>query len=169
MKQNSENRPLLNSNAQEYGDKFQEHSLAQYLKYIEMADKISERRILTNSFFITVNTGLISALGIFKIFDKTTPIPIIVFVGIATSLLCIYWAKLIKSYSNLNTAKFDVIHEFEKYLPMRPYDCEWDRVGRGSNKKLYHPFSHIERKIPYIFLLLYVLIFGYYLISVLCV
>lgn len=169
MKQNSENMALLSNDSSKYGEHFKEHLLAQYLKYIDMADKISERRILTNSFFITVNTGLISALGIFDLFDKATPIPIIIFSAIATGLLCVYWAKLIKSYSNLNTAKFEVIHEFEKYLPMRPFDFEWDRVGRGVNKKLYYPFSHIEKKIPYVFLLLYFLIFGFYLINKLSV
>jgi hypothetical protein len=169
MKNNIEDISLLSNDSSKYGEHFKEHLLAQYLKYIEMADKISERRILTNSFFITLNTGLISALGIFDLFNKSTPLPTIIIVCLATCLLCVYWAKLIQSYSNLNTAKFNVIHEFEKYLPMRPYDYEWDCVGRGTDKKLYHPFSHIEKNIPYIFMALYILIFGFYLLSKICV
>jgi hypothetical protein len=58
----------------------------------------------------------------------------------------------------LNSAKFKVIHEFEQYLPMRPYDTEWEYVERGKNKKLYYPFTHIEKKVPYIFLFIYVLL-----------
>lgn len=132
MKNSDKNVSLLSNENSKYGKEFKEHLLSQYIKYIEMADKISERRILSNSFFITINTGLISALGIFDLFDKSTPIPIIMFVAVAICILCIYWSKLINSYSNLNTAKFEVIHEFEKYLPTRPYDYEWDYVGRGK-------------------------------------
>ena len=37
----------------EYGNNYREHLLSQYLKYIDMADKISDKRTATNKFFLT--------------------------------------------------------------------------------------------------------------------
>ena len=50
--------------APEYGEKYQEHLLEQYKLYVQMADKISERRQSANTFFLTINTVLIAFLGI---------------------------------------------------------------------------------------------------------
>ena len=47
-----------------YGEKYDEHLLQQYLLYVQMADKISERRSLANTFFLTANTAILSAFGI---------------------------------------------------------------------------------------------------------
>lgn len=35
----------------------------QYKLYVEMADKISQQRTLTNSFYITINTALLAFVG----------------------------------------------------------------------------------------------------------
>jgi hypothetical protein len=39
------------------------------------------------------------------------------------------WYRLVRSYKDLNSAKFKVIHEIEKSLPISPYDAEWEAVG----------------------------------------
>src|SRR5262245_9792406 len=44
---------------------FQNHLLEQYKLYVEMADRISQRRGTANTFFLTVNTAIIGALGTF--------------------------------------------------------------------------------------------------------
>jgi hypothetical protein len=64
--------------------------------------------------------------------------------------------RTIQSYRDLNTAKFTVIHEVERLLPLRPYDAEWSLVKRGGDEKLYLPVSHLETKVPWVFFLLYV-------------
>jgi hypothetical protein len=139
----------------DYGEGYHEHLLKQYLKYVEMADKVSERRSAANTFFLTVNTGIISAIGLANWLSQKLPPVIFGFVGVAALLLCFSWYRLIRSYRDLNTAKFKVVHELETYLPVRPYDAEWESVGRGQDKKLYLPFTHIERFIPWIFMALY--------------
>ena len=58
-------------------------------------------------------------------------------------------------YRNLNTAKFLVIHKIEKRLPISPYEAEWEAMGRGKNKRLYRPLSHIEQGVPYVFMALH--------------
>jgi len=144
-----------------YGENYRAHLLEQYKTYLEMADKISERRSAANTFFLTVNTGLLSAFGIANFLEqKTSPVVFIVG-GVAAILLSYSWYRLIRSYRDLNTAKFKVVHEIERYLPVRPYDAEWEALGRGENKKLYWPFTHIENYVPWIFMLLYASVISY--------
>jgi len=139
-----------------YGGDYHNNLLAQYLKCIDMADKISERRNTANIFCLSLNTGLISALGITNLFSNTMSDLILVVIAIAAVVFCICWYCLIQSYSNLNTAKFKVIHELERFLPTRPYFAEWECVDRGKTGKLYIPLTHIERYVPFAFILLYV-------------
>lgn len=138
-----------------YGNNFRDHLLAQYFKYLDMADKISDRRSTANTFFLSINTGLISAIGIAKLVSEKTAPFTFTMIGLTAILLCFVWRRLIRSYDDLNTAKFKVIHEFEKHLPTRPFDAEWESVGRGENKKLYLPFTHVERNVPIVFMLFY--------------
>ena len=76
--------------------------------------------------------------------------------GIAISYM---WYRLIRSYRDLNSAKFKVIHQIEKKLPLSPFDAEWEAVGRGENSSLYLPFTHIEIGIPWVFLVLHMFAF----------
>lgn len=77
--------------------------------------------------------------------------------GVALTML---WYSIIISYKNLNTAKWGVVHEIEKRLPISPYDAEWDAVQRGKNPMLYRPISHIESGVPWVFLLLHLVVFA---------
>lgn len=148
-------RTLLGVNPSEYGDHYRAHVLEQYKKYLEMADKISDRRTAANTFFLTVNTGLISAFGLANAFAGQIPKFLFIAASLAAMLLCYSWYRLIRSYRDLNSAKFKVVHEIEKLLPLKPFDAEWEAAGRGRNRKLYWPFTHIERFVPWIFILLY--------------
>lgn len=44
-------------------EKYQNAVLEQYKLYVEMADRVSGRRALANTFFITLNSGLLVLLG----------------------------------------------------------------------------------------------------------
>ncbi len=79
-------------------------------------------------------------------------------VAVAGLILNFVWYRMVRSYRDLNTAKYLVIHEIEKRLVISPYDAEWEAVGRGEDRKLYLPFTHIEIWIPWIFFALHVLI-----------
>ena len=78
------------------------------------------------------------------------------FVGIA---ICYCWFQIISSYRQLNRAKFKVIHEVERKLPIALFETEWEVLGKGKDKTKYVPISLVERKIPVIFIVLYILIF----------
>lgn len=149
----------------DYNEKYYDHLLEQYKLYLTLTDKVSDRRATSNTFFLTVNTSLVSAIGLANfVSPKGSEMPRYLFpiVGIAALVLCYSWYRLVRSYKDLNSAKFLVVHEIEKLLPIRPYDAEWEAVGRGENKKLYMPFTHVEVFVPWIFMILYValILFG---------
>ncbi|HQQ98560.1 MAG TPA: hypothetical protein PLX35_14915 [Cyclobacteriaceae bacterium] len=136
-----------------YGKNYKDHLLEQYKLYIEMTDKISDRRQTVNNFFLTITTAFISAIGITGFFQQEkTEInkDFILFLTIGVVVSCYVWYRMIRSYKDLNSAKFKVIHEIEKQLPIRPFEAEWTALGRGKNKRKYLPFSRIEMFIPLI-------------------
>ncbi len=141
----------MSKSQSEYGLEYNAHLLEQYKLFVEMADRVSARRQTANSFFLSVNTALIALVSYIN-FGAQTSASFNWLIALAGIALCLMWSRLIKSYKDLNTAKFAVIHEMEAELPSAPYDLEWDKVQRGTNKKLYLPFTHIEVYIPWVFL-----------------
>lgn len=143
-----------------YPEKYVDHAFEQYKLYLEMADRISVRRQSTNSFFVTINTLLITIAG-YVMAATTTETFFYLLTSVAGCLICYIWYRVVLSYKNLNSAKFKVIHLIEKELPYRLYDAEWDAVGRGKDKKLYLPFTNLEMKVPWIFMSIHLLIILY--------
>lgn len=142
----------------EYGETYKSHLLEQYKLYVEMADRISSRRQSANSFFLSVNTAIIALVGYVNFGSKTAS-EFYWLISLSGIILCFMWYRLIRSYRDLNSAKFKVIHEMEALLPVSPYDMEWEKVGEGKNSKLYLPFTHIEIFIPWVFLSIHVFVF----------
>jgi hypothetical protein len=147
---NSQNFPLFNS--LDENENYEKQLFEQYRLYVELADRTSQRRANANSFFITSNAALLTVASWFKD-DFGNYMYLVSFIGIILSL---YWYLCIRSYSQLNSGKFKVIHQIENRLPMNLFSYEWDLLGRGRAKKIYWPFSHIERKIPFLFIVLYI-------------
>lgn len=142
---------------------YQEHLLEQYKLCVEMADNISARRNAANVFFLSLHTTIVTAIGfaIEKI-EMIEPAWFVIFPSIAVVILCIAWWWLIRSYRNLNTAKFKVIGKMEEELPISPYwKEEWKELGEGKDIKKYLPLTAIEQWVPIIFALMYFLISGY--------
>mgnify|MGYP001756840187 FL=1 len=63
-----------------------------------------------------------------------------------------------KSYRQLNSGKFKVVHEIEDMLPLAPYAAEWVALGEGKDENLYLPLTHVENWVPVTFGLLYLLL-----------
>lgn len=132
----------------------------QYRLYLELTDRISQRRQTANSFFVAVNTALIALLGYINAEREPLRAQRFYFlVTVAGIVLCFLWYRIIRSYRDLNTARFAVVHQMECLLPLRPYSAEWDLVGRGYVSRLYKPFTHIEIGVPWLFLVLYATVF----------
>ena len=137
----------------EYGESYQAHLIEQYKLYVESANKISDRRASANNHFLTLNTFLVSLLGVSTLASGTGFLQVVILV--AGILVSVVWFGLIASYRNLNTAKFGVIHELEEKLPARPFASEWERCEHGIGKA-YRPLTHVEKWVPLVFVALYV-------------
>lgn len=155
---NLENK-LFVSTSDKYGDKYIEHLLEQYKIYINSAEKISDRRQKSNEFFLGLNSILVALLGLAATRANGLEITnLLILSSIAGTTLCYLWYRIIYSYRCLNSGKFKVIHAIERRLPLALYDTEWEALGRGNNKKIYWPFSHIELFVPWIFIMIYFII-----------
>jgi hypothetical protein len=138
-------------------DKWHSHLLDQYKLYVEMADRISQRRTSANTYFLSVNSAILAFAGYLTSKDSTDYLWLMAIAGI---LLCALWFNIITSYRDLNTAKWEVVQQIEERLPISPYAAEWDAVERGRNPRLYRPLSHIERVVPWIFVGLHLVVFA---------
>jgi len=145
---------------EKYGAKYNEHLFEQYKLYVEMADQVSNRRNLANTFFLTLHTLLLSVLGFS--YEKGPSIVdrwVIIFPLAAVLLLCVAWWMIVRSYRQLNSGKFKVIGEFEKRLPASPFwNAEWKVLGEGKDITKYLPLTHVENWVPVVFGFLYLAI-----------
>jgi len=134
---------LFSKNEKDYGSDYKEHLFEQYKLYVE-------------------SISLIGLSFQIKFFENIAGVKsVLAFLGI---VICIVFWFLIRSYKQLNTGKFAVIHEIEKQLPLALYKYEWEVLGKGEDNKKYYPFSHIELIIPWVFGIIYALIGLYFLL-----
>ena len=144
-----------------YGDpkQYHDHLLEQYKLYAATAESISARRGLSNTFFLTLHTLIITAIGTFyENGYHPEPKGIVILPLIAFLTLCWAWWRLNTSYKQLNNAKFRVIDAFEQQLPAHPFvSAEWKMLGEGKDPSLYRELSDVENWIPAIFAGLYLL------------
>jgi hypothetical protein len=137
-----------------------EHYFELYSLAVEMADRTSARRLNANTFFVTVNTALIAVLG-------SHPFPW--YVAVAGIVLSIAWWALLKSYRELNEAKFKVILAMEDHLPAKVFADEWGHLKRAPVRfalrrstlkewfAQYRELGRIERVVPVVFAILYLI------------
>lgn len=154
---------LFKTSESEYGDDYRAHYLSIYKLYVEMADRISMRRQNANSFFLTINSAIIAVLGYvqFGVYlgaklgvESGQTNDFYWIISLLGMILCFVWFRLVWSYKQLNSAKYQVIHHIEQRLPIAPYDAEWEAVGRGNKSDIYRPFTNIEAAIPWVFFIL---------------
>lgn len=139
------------------GEKYQAAILEQYKLYVEMADRVSQRRGLTNTFFLTLNTTIFTAVGLSWEHKPEGQVWWLIFPVAMLLGQSFAWFYLLRSYRLLNTAKYEVVGALETRLPSSPYSsAEWTALGAGRDLKKYWPLSHIESWIPAFFGALYI-------------
>lgn len=143
-----------------YGDDpkaYQAAVLDQYKLYVEMADRVSQRRGLANTFFLTLNTAILTTVGVFWKDRPDTSKWILVLPFLVAVAQCGAWFSLVRSYRLLNAAKFRVVGALEERLPASPYwRAEWAALGEGRDPRKYWPLTHIEIWVPVLFVAIYV-------------
>ena len=148
----------------EYGDSYKEHLLEQYKLYVETADRVSSRRALANTFFLTIASALLSggfaivgtAYKSRNLFDGVASAA----VSIGSLMVAVSWFYALRSYAQLNAGKFEIIQELESKLPASPYRREWKVLGEGKSSEKYLPLTKVERIVPIFFTLTYIVMLG---------
>lgn len=131
--------------------------LEQYKIYVEMADRISARRGLTNSFFLTLNSSIFTALAFLLANRPHVSSWLLIFPTIVFATQSMTWFWLVRSYRQLNSAKYAVVGALEERLPASPYwRAEWKALGAGEDPARYWPISHLEQWVPILFAITYV-------------
>jgi len=146
---------LIRQTPEKYGESFRNHLFEQYKLYVASAEQISERRVSANNYLLTVNAFLVtlySLLAASKYMSEWASL-----VPTAGFLVALTWHRIITSYRDLNTVKFKVIHELEQQMPAALYAYEWHKAEEGRGN-VYHPLSHLERWIPVVFMVLYIVL-----------
>lgn len=130
--------------------------LEQYKIYVEMADRVSARRGAANVFFLTLNTSIFTAIGLLWQHPPTASKGLLVVPWLALMVQCLAWLWMLRSYRQLNTAKYAVVGALEERLPASPYwRAEWAALGEGRDPTRYWPLSHVEQWIPVFFAITY--------------
>jgi len=119
----------------------------QYKLYVEMADRVSQRRMNANTFFIAANTLLFTVAA----FVGSKDLVWTIFIAVVGCVISCAWYYTLNSYRQLNAGKFTVINKIEKLLPLSGFSYEWEVLESGKNKKQYWPLSHVEKIIPKFF------------------
>jgi hypothetical protein len=166
-------RPALWNNsvgAGSYGDggeKYQAAILEQYKIYVEMTDRVSSRRGLTNTFFLTLNTLVFTLFGVLWK-DRPGRISTLALVPLLIAALgqCATWWFMVLSYRQLNRGKFKVIGLLEERLPASPYwSAEWKALKKGKDPWVYLPLTYAEQVVPALFAVIYLLGFLFVIVT----
>lgn len=118
-------------------EKWYSHLLDQYKLYVEMADRISQRRTTANSYFLSVNSAILAFVGYLTSKDSSDYLWLLATAGVTLTFL---WHSIITSYRNLNSAKWEVVHEIEKRCLS---------VRTTQNGRLYNGAEMQSSTVPY--------------------
>ncbi|MDR2910114.1 MAG: hypothetical protein LBV47_01935 [Bacteroidales bacterium] len=124
-----------------------------YKLYVELTDRISQRRGHANMFFLSVISTLVGLTGFIypslhsEAYYNVSVIFMICIFGI---LMCVIWYLIINSYKQLNKIRFTIIAEMEQNLVFNCFSREWQLL---KEKKLkYRRLSGIEKFVPLLFM-----------------
>lgn len=127
-----------------------------YTTAVEMADRVSARRGQANQFYLSIETLLLGVPAFFGVTAAENGDPLrqtaLAAVGVIVSVT--WWLQL-RSYRQLNAAKFDVILAIERdHFQTRPFSDEWgslknDRVPGWRDR--YAELGTVERIVPIVF------------------
>jgi hypothetical protein len=136
---------------------YQAAVLDQYKLYVEMADRVSARRALANSFFLTLNTVVFTTIGVFWKDRPEAAQWSLLFPLLALLAQCLAWFWIVRSYRQVNSAKWAVVGALEKRLPASPWwGAEWELLGKGKDPSRYWPLTRVEQLVPLVFAVTYV-------------
>lgn len=160
----------------------------QYTHYGESAMAVSERRLRTNRFYVSLLSGILVVVT----FLGQGPLAVaqqvgLVAVGVLGVFLCGLWYQTVDSHRRLNEVKYEILHDMEEDLPYPVYQREWDQLGptgpseeseayfprlqmlrevlwdilRNTDDVQYYEQTSVEKTIAALLALLYILLTAY--------
>lgn len=138
-----------------------------YRLAVEMADRVSARRATANTSFVGIQTAIAGALGFLAGQEAPPDKWLLASLSLVGLTACGVWYLLLRSYRDLNRAKFAVITEIEKDLPVQLFGREWETLKTDPVKKWrgrYAELGSVERLAPAVFAVVNV-INGIYMVA----
>lgn len=128
-----------------------------YKLHAQLADRVSQRHEGANRLYASLVTALAAFVGaLFKFgTDEFHDANALFFVGSMCVLLFVKWHFAIRSYRQLNTGKFQALHELEEHLVFPFYSREWQLLGESEHKKTYLQVTRVEQHLPWAYGLMF--------------
>ena len=131
-----------------------------YKLHAELADRVSQRREAANQRYSSILVGLGAFLAaLLRFGDEEIPAIALRMVSVLGVVISCSWYVLIRSYRQLNTGKFDALHELEEKLAYPFFKREWDLLGQGRDFRRYWKLTVVENVLTLAFLVLSLLLF----------
>ena len=141
-----------------YGPSYREHFFLQYKLFVESVNYTSDLKLKLNSFFLTVNTALITAIGLGfssgRIVDSSVWHLLLPLAGVFISII---WWGVTYSYKQRNIIKLRIIHCLEEQLPLALYTTEWHLMEENHGSSLKKFLFSIDLFMPFVFFTCYLL------------
>jgi hypothetical protein len=137
---------------------------------LEFADRTTARRAGANTFFVSLHSiiasvvAYVAAVRLPKGNLDHFSLVIIAAVGVTLSLT---WWGILRYFRRLNRAKWEVINNIEKAMPIQPFTQEWQILHpeEASGKRLgwfrrnrHREATVVEQVVPLAFAIVYVLL-----------
>ena len=140
--------------------------LEQYKLWVQIADRVLQRKQYANMFFFAVNSAIIPLAIAFVVCAwHVGVVPnLLAYVLLGTSAVgiinCLTWCYLLQYYHKLSSAKYEVVQRMEEKLGYRPYLDEQAILGRDKGKFYFRPLAKVESFAPLVFSPFYVIGLG---------
>jgi hypothetical protein len=133
-------------------------ALELYKVMVQSSESLVGRRQAVNTFFLTMNGALLTAIGIIVQSSRDNRLGSlgVAVLALTGAILCAAWRSLINSFGQLNYGKFQVINSVERFLAVAIYAAEWEALGRGQDPKIYRSFTSREIWVPNALLALHI-------------
>lgn len=143
MSDSSENSPGSEPGENASSDDTVNVTLEQWKLYTQTTRDVSNRRLKTNRYYKGLVVVTVGGVGIAARFNAVGPFIYLVVgvVGVAVSLLRMLH---VVSYQQLNSGKYQVLHDLEAELPHQPFTDEWDLLKHGRDPTTYIPHTSVE-------------------------
>lgn len=125
----------------------------QYKILLSTSESLIERRQKLTTTYLSIFSVMLPVLSAMLTFEQAFLQLGAFFVSSICIILCLSWRGTIISYGKSNRAKFAILEEMEKQLPVAMFASEWLVLKRITTK--YKSFTNRETTIPVIFIAIY--------------